>query len=125
MPFSELVSVTVAEGTKAPDGSATTPERVAVVVAICALPRGAAPARMAYKTTSPLQYQRDLVGHFNSQFAFVFNVKPPVMCSLSVQDSDNVAQAPESFVIGHYLQLPILPELAEQFRDSGQRVKLE
>jgi hypothetical protein len=50
------------------------PDKVAVVVAICALLKDAAPAKMANKTTSPLQYQRDLGGNLNSQFAFVFNV---------------------------------------------------
>src|SRR5580658_1913262 len=88
IPFSALVIVTVAAGTTAPDGSATMPERVAVVVAICALPPGAEPASKANNTTRPLQYQRDLVGHLNSLFAFVFKVKLPVVCSLSVQDSD-------------------------------------
>jgi hypothetical protein len=73
MPFSELVSVSVAFVSAAPEGSVTTPESVAVVVAICALIHGALLANKANSIAMPPQY------HSVPCLLLlpVFNVKPP------------------------------------------------
>ena len=60
MPLCELAKTTEACGTTAPVGSVTTPESVAVVVAICALSRGALLVRIrASRIAIPPQVQRD------------------------------------------------------------------
>src|SRR5580693_4470609 len=73
MPFSELVSVTAAFVNAAPEGSVTRPERVAVVVASCALIHGALPTNKASRTVSPPQLQRDR----GLRLLFVFKMQPP------------------------------------------------
>ena len=73
MLFSELVSVSVAFGSTAPEGSVTTPESVAVVVAICALIHGALLVNMASRIANPPQLQRDC----GLRLLFVFKIQPP------------------------------------------------
>jgi hypothetical protein len=81
MPASVLVSVTEALGSNAPMESVTTPERVAVVVAICALIQGVLLTRMANSVAMPPQYNRNPC----LLLLLVFNLKPPSGCSPSVQ----------------------------------------
>jgi hypothetical protein len=80
MLFSELVSVSVAFGSTAPEGSVTTPESAAVVVAICALIHGAPLVNMASRTVNPPQLQRD----FGLRLLFVFKIQPPSGSSPSI-----------------------------------------
>ena len=97
MPFSELVKVTVALATNAPVESVTTPERVAVVVAICALIQGVLLTRMANSVAMPPQYNRNPC----LLLLLVFNLKPPSGCPPSVQGSGGMTFMPfEYLVIG-------------------------
>jgi hypothetical protein len=80
MLFSELVRVSVALGSTAPEGSVITPESVAVVVAICALIHGALLTNKASRIASPPQLQRDC----GLRLLFVFKMQPPSGFSPSV-----------------------------------------
>jgi high-affinity Fe2+/Pb2+ permease len=82
MPFSELVRVTVAFGSTAPEGSTTTPESVAVVVAICALAQGVLLTSMANRNAIPPQYHKDVC----LLLLIVLNAKPPSRNSPSIRE---------------------------------------
>src|SRR3984957_11808169 len=84
-PVSVLDSVTVALGTMAPVGSATTPESVAVVVASCSFDRGPMPASKTTRMANPPQYRSDF--DVFAEFIFIFAPKPPVVDARPVQDN--------------------------------------
>src|ERR1700722_19020511 len=79
-PSAVLSRVTDTLGRTAPVGSVTTPESVAVVVAICALIHGAPLTNKASRIANPPQLQRDC----GLRLLFVFKMQPPPVFSPSV-----------------------------------------
>ena len=73
IPFSKLVRVSVAFVSAAPEGSLTTPESVAVVVAICPLIHGVLSAISTSRIAIPPQLHRDRCLRLLS----VFTLQPP------------------------------------------------
>src|SRR5271155_2043501 len=85
IPFSALTRVTWALGTTAFEESDTTPESVAVVVAICALMRGVLLTNKPGSIASPTRDLRNQA----LLTPFVFTMQPPnYECSLGVPVSE-------------------------------------
>jgi hypothetical protein len=73
MLFSELVRISVAFDNTAPEGSVTTPESVAVVVAICALIHGVLLTNRASRIAKPPELQKDC----GLRLLLVVKMQPP------------------------------------------------
>ena len=99
MPFSVLEMVTDALGMTAPVWSVMTPDKLAVVVSICALLRGAVLSKIASRVANPPQYheERDL------QLLVFFKCCLRQVHSLGSRTRDADRSAPEQnpFTIGY------------------------
>src|SRR5579863_9677902 len=109
MLFSELVRVSVAFGSTAPEGSVTTPESVAVVVAICALIHGAPLTNSASRIANPPQLQRDC----GLRLLFVFKMQPPpgfspsISVPLTMKGTSKGIRRDRDLKCGSFLGFPI------------------